>query len=715
MAMGLIIASAFVAEATFISDPVEKPTGWNDISGGGFWSSGTGGLLPVESNFFFSAINYGGVNRGTWKLFAETFSEESLEVSYWIGEPNTTTNLPSTLTACLFADVNADGLWQITERILPAVSTNPAPVDAWAQWTDIYEITAATKTVGGSNVLGSAIGFYVRVAGDGSGKGFVFDALHIETTSTAPTNPVPEGVLIAWDAESVLKTAGIDGSVFLAKAYGVQNLGGSTDGTFGSGINGASTNKMVYMVNTTSNGTTTNHTVGIQIVNNTGSTIQLDTLSFDYSRWWNGSPQDITLTYAYGDLDVDNGAVVHAATGLPTSPQTGDYPDFDWSLAGLPDFVLADGQRATFNLTVSNSTSDNNAGGIDNIALSGSVISKSAVLDAATPTSVTVWLLAGQSNMRGHGDPAEITDPVYQVPQSDVLHWHNQHNEKSYTTAGTGDDYGWEVLDWGGGRTETDGDGGFGPELSFGRTMADEFPEHRIALIKHAIGGTSLHTEWNTAGAGGYVYNDFIETTRAALQDLANRGIAYKIEGMVWMQGEHDTTTLADANNYAANLAALIAAVRTEFNEPAMAFVAGRIRGFGSYTNEVRAAITSVTEADPLAAWVDIDDLPLVAYDNVHLNTFSQLEFGKRMALAYLAHIHAKEITQAGFTEGAPLRFWIKWNGHTGENYRILTSTNLMANAWEDMASNLVATLPENTYTNPSTMDVSRFFKVERN
>ena len=51
---------------------------------------------------------------------------------------------------------------------------------------------------------------------------------------------------------------------------------------------------------------------------------------------------------------------------------------------------------------------------------------------------------------------------------------------------------------------------------------------------------------------------------------------------------------------------------------------------------------------------------------------------GKRMANAYLVQIHAKEITQSGITDVGIPHFWVKWNSHEGERYRILSATNLM-------------------------------------
>ncbi|MGB0744704.1 MAG: sialate O-acetylesterase, partial [Opitutales bacterium] len=259
----------------------------------------------------------------------------------------------------------------------------------------------------------------------------------------------------------------------------------------------------------------------------------------------------------------------------------------------------------------------------------------SFVSDALNSGKVQVWLLGGQSNMRGHGNPVEITDPRYESPQGDVMLWHNQHNETVFADLIDGTSYearditgvgpqafGFEQLTWGGGRTENTQEGGFGPELSFGRAMADAFPEQRIALVKHAIGGTNLHTEWNpnaNGGTGGGVYLDFVETTHAALQALTDAGLEYEIKGMLWMQGEADTNSQSSAQAYKSNIESLIAAVRQEFGVPEMPFLMGLTYGNGNFLGDVRAGQSGAAAADPLVSVVNVDDLAatgLVTYDN---------------------------------------------------------------------------------------------------
>ena len=185
-------------------------------------------------------------------------------------------------------------------------------------------------------------------------------------------------MLIGWDGgittDYAVNATGVSGNLWAGNSFGLESPKGSTDGTFGSSIPGADTDTdLVYNVRTATPGGTDR--LGVQIVNSTGSDLRLDLLVFDYGRWWAASPQDITVKYVGGDLAVSIGTQIDFFSGLSAlNGVLTDYDDFDVSLAGLADRVLAHGQQATFQLIASNSGSATASGGFDNIGLTGSVI-----------------------------------------------------------------------------------------------------------------------------------------------------------------------------------------------------------------------------------------------------------------------------------------------------------------------------------------------------
>ena len=169
-----------------------------------------------------------------------------------------------------------------------------------------------------------------------------------------------------------------------------------------------------------------------------------------------------------------------------------------------------------------------------------------------------VYLLGGQSNGNGRGDAAQLSEPLAS-PQTDVrFYWHRT---QSADNVGHLLENTWIDLAPGSGHGITSPVYAkeFGPEISFGRAMADADPAANIAIIKYTHGGTNLHTQWSASGS---MYRTFVATTQAALTALTNAGHTYELRGMLWHQGEADAGSVANANNYQANLTSLINRVR---------------------------------------------------------------------------------------------------------------------------------------------------------
>ena len=101
-----------------------------------------------------------------------------------------------------------------------------------------------------------------------------------------------------------------------------------------------------------------------------------------------------------------------------------------------------------------------------------------SVTEISTKAKMKVYLLGGQSNMDGRADNDDLPSEL-QLPQSDVQiyfegSWYDLQPGLSFLQLGQS----------------------FGPEVTFGRELADSYNE-KIALIKYARGGTSLAQDWN--------------------------------------------------------------------------------------------------------------------------------------------------------------------------------------------------------------------------
>jgi hypothetical protein len=228
---------------------------------------------------------------------------------------------------------------------------------------------------------------------------------------------------------------------------------------------------------------------------------------------------------------------------------------------------------------------------------------------------VKVFLLGGHSNAVGLGSTSGLpTSPVnLQAPQHDVLFYYLGGPGLTTLRPGSGVE--------------------FGPEVTFGRAVADASPNVTCAIIKHAVGATNLHTQW--APGTGPIYADFRNTVAAGLAALQTAGYTYEIVGMVWHQGESDALDGQQAT-YQTNLTNFIADIRSRYGAN-LRFLIGEIGD--KYTpalaalQTVIAAQQAVATADPLSVFVPAKDLPF--QDVLHFDTAGMITLGERFAAGY--------------------------------------------------------------------------------
>ncbi|WP_437640548.1 sialate O-acetylesterase [Sorangium sp. So ce854] len=300
------------------------------------------------------------------------------------------------------------------------------------------------------------------------------------------------------------------------------------------------------------------------------------------------------------------------------------------------------------------------------IALAAGVLSISA---SAMAQPVKVFVLAGQSNMVGFGVGDDL--PAGLRSQRDI--WYDHFNPDArqggmYAAATS--------TDWG--PLEPKGEARrYGPEITFGHAIAAAYPEHRIAIVKVAQGGTNLVDHWGRGlppdpeslyksqlyhalfgkldsatyeGDRALEYPDEPTRLDSALARLEAEGHDHEIAALLWMQGENEAGWSA-AFNYGATLRAFIAAVRADVGVPDLPVVIGRISdnlypanggpiaaGKEANIDAVRAAQVTVADEDPRVAWVDTDDFaPRAPDDAYHFDSAAYQVLGQRFADAYVA------------------------------------------------------------------------------
>ncbi|MBY0522534.1 MAG: sialate O-acetylesterase [Gemmataceae bacterium] len=207
---------------------------------------------------------------------------------------------------------------------------------------------------------------------------------------------------------------------------------------------------------------------------------------------------------------------------------------------------------------------------------------------SAADKPVKVFILAGQSNMQGHGfvkaDPKRNGGKgslEYVAKQPDAGNMFKQLLGKDGKWA-VRDDVWIHYLDRKGKLTAGFGVSPecIGPELGFGFVVGDAY-EEPVLLIKLAWGGKSLAKDFRPPGAGGEVgpyYKEVVDRTKAVLKDpkkefpeFGDRG--YELAGFGWHQGWNDRVNQAYVEEYEKNMAHFIRDIRKDLGVKSLPFV----------------------------------------------------------------------------------------------------------------------------------------------
>jgi hypothetical protein len=260
---------------------------------------------------------------------------------------------------------------------------------------------------------------------------------------------------------------------------------------------------------------------------------------------------------------------------------------------------------------------------------------------AACAEAVTrVFLFAGQSNMVGADAHTDRIDdyPDFKgagEPQSDVLYSYILGNSDEASN-------GWVPLK---------PLSSFGPELTFARRVR-QHAKVPIAIIKSAVGGTTVAFDWNPDAPenGQKLYPRTLKLIRDSLQELNNRGVRYRLEAVMWHQGENDMLDRNLYNQYAAGLTKLVARLRADLEAPALKWYIAEVSEKGIWGMDHRSNLgilrqqqEQVLKADPLLRWVPTSHLAFEVMGSgqphYHFGTQGQLQMGEALAAAYLSDI----------------------------------------------------------------------------
>ncbi len=232
--------------------------------------------------------------------------------------------------------------------------------------------------------------------------------------------------------------------------------------------------------------------------------------------------------------------------------------------------------------------------------------------NAQVDSNFHIYLLAGQSNMAGRGETdaeSKITDPRILmlnksnewVPATDPVHF-----DKPVA--------------------------GVGPGLAFAKEMLKQNPHIKIGLVPSAVGGSSIRVwEPDSAFIGFHPYDDAVRRVNVATQ----KGV---LKAVLWHQGESDNSPQG-AEAYLEKLTILIKRFRTAFHNDQLPFIAGQLGPF--HKDRINTVLAKLPSTVKYTAVVSAEGLTANP-DNIHFNTASARELGKRYGIALQALFKAK-------------------------------------------------------------------------
>ena len=231
---------------------------------------------------------------------------------------------------------------------------------------------------------------------------------------------------------------------------------------------------------------------------------------------------------------------------------------------------------------------------------------------AQVPNDLDLFLLIGQSNMAGRGViGTEERKPIPGIwvlaqdltwkPAVDPLHY----DKPQIVGAGLG--------------------------RPFAQALFQTHPGKQIGLIPAAFGGSALD-EWKR---GTEHYNEAIRRTKAALHNGRLRGI-------LWHQGEADSSRQDLANTYLQRFDVMIRQLRADLGDPNVPVIVGELGRFyrnrpkegAKYADIVVQQLQLIPGRVPRSAFVSAEGLTDKG-DQTHFDTQSLHELGKRYAVAY--------------------------------------------------------------------------------
>ncbi|CAH2064267.1 unnamed protein product [Thlaspi arvense] len=263
------------------------------------------------------------------------------------------------------------------------------------------------------------------------------------------------------------------------------------------------------------------------------------------------------------------------------------------------------------------------------------LLSPPQIQSQTIPSNISIFILAGQSNMAGRGG-------VYNDTATNTTVWDGvippecRSNPSIFRLTAR--------LEWEEAKEPLHADidvnktNGVGPGMSFANRVVKRFGQ--VGLVPCSIGGTKL-SQWQK---GEFLYEETVRRAKAAV--MTSAGGSYG--AVLWYQGESDTVDMVDASVYKKRLVKFFSDLRSDLQHPNLPIIQVALAtGAGPYVDAVRKAQLK-TELENVHC-VDAKGLPLEP-DGLHLTTSSQVRLGHMMVDAFMSIPNSARPLLSGFS-----------------------------------------------------------------
>ena len=189
----------------------------------------------------------------------------------------------------------------------------------------------------------------------------------------------------------------------------------------------------------------------------------------------------------------------------------------------------------------------------------------------------------------------------------------------------------------------------FGPEIGMAEVFST-YLEENIYIIKYAVGGTTLHTDWASVSSGneGACTKGLYNHLDAALNKLVEEGYTPSIGALCWMQGESDAYSFYEPH-YKSRLENFVKDFRNKYNSYALDeeinFVDAAINYHNTFVeyqkiNKTKEEFANTSDynffIDTLSLELEFDKEPYNNVDIYHYDSASMVELGKAFGMKLL-------------------------------------------------------------------------------